>query len=113
MVCTYWLRHHFGQGLILLLNSKTESKKAPILVVVMGVSGCGKTTFLKIIHAVLSQDESTLISEDVNKIVINYLYQDQDSESIESHEITIGKILFNEEYGPPSIAQKVIKKDYD
>jgi len=44
MVCTYWLRHHFGQGLILLLNSKTESKKAPILVVVMGVSGCGKTT---------------------------------------------------------------------
>ena len=23
------------------------------------------------------------------------------------------KILFNEEYGPPSIAQKVIKKDYD
>ena len=23
------------------------------------------------------------------------------------------KILFNEEYGPPSITQKVIKKDYD
>jgi len=65
--------------------------------VIFGDNGCGKTTFLKIIHAVLSQDESTLISEDVNKIVINYLYQDQDSESIESHEITIGKILFNEE----------------
>ncbi len=65
--------------------------------VIFGDNGCGKTTLLKIIHAILSQDESTLISEDVNKVVINYFYQEQGSEKSETHKITIGKILFEDD----------------
>ncbi len=40
--------------------------------VVYGKNGCGKTTLLRIIYAFLSQNESILFSENVQKMTLNY-----------------------------------------
>lgn len=66
--------------------------------VIFGDNGCGKTTFLKIIHAVLSKDESTLLSEDVNKVEIDYRFKNQDMES--RHSVSISKIISQQENLP-------------
>ncbi|RKT91117.1 UNVERIFIED_ORG: AAA ATPase-like protein [Pantoea allii] len=40
--------------------------------VIYGENGCGKTTFLKLIHAILSRDDDTLTSENVTHVEISY-----------------------------------------
>ncbi|WP_336778010.1 AAA family ATPase [Pantoea sp. USHLN256] len=40
--------------------------------VIYGENGCGKTTFLKLIHAILSRDEDTLANESVTHVEISY-----------------------------------------
>ncbi|HHQ6588657.1 TPA: AAA family ATPase [Serratia fonticola] len=40
--------------------------------IIFGQNGCGKTSFLKILHAVLAMDEVTLVANSVNKIDVYY-----------------------------------------
>ena len=58
------------KGLILLSNNEIENEKSPILVVVMGVSGCGKTTLADTIANLLDMtflDADSFHSEDAIK----------------------------------------------
>jgi len=41
--------------------------------IIYGYNGSGKTTFLKLIHAILSKDETILIKECVKRIIITYV----------------------------------------
>lgn len=41
--------------------------------IIYGDNGSGKTTFLKILNAIFTQNESILINEEVNAIEIDYL----------------------------------------
>lgn len=50
--------------------------------VLYGENGCGKTTLLKIIHAILSKNESILIKEKVQEVKLEYI-QDNINENIE------------------------------
>ncbi|EKN3726132.1 TPA: AAA family ATPase [Yersinia enterocolitica] len=45
--------------------------------IIFGQNGCGKTSFLKILHAIFSRDESVLIQNEVNKIEIFYLRENK------------------------------------
>ena len=58
--------------------------------VIYGDNGCGKTTFLKIIHGILSQNESMLMNEEVNSILIEYYFTEDNIEIINT--ITIDKL---------------------
>ena len=40
------------------------------LTILFGDNGCGKTTFLRVIHAILSRDDNILMEENVKKIDI-------------------------------------------
>lgn len=40
--------------------------------IIFGTNGCGKTTFLKLMHAVLSKDESVLLKENVYSAIVSY-----------------------------------------
>lgn len=51
-----------------------EFSKEPISVI-YGVNGSGKTTLLKIIHALLSHNESILLSEKVQNVILDYSYK--------------------------------------
>lgn len=55
------------------VSAKFSSEK---ISVIFGENGSGKTTFLKIIHAVLDKDEDILLREKVNSI--NIIYSDND-----------------------------------
>ncbi|WP_318475556.1 AAA family ATPase [Photobacterium leiognathi] len=45
--------------------------------IIYGENGCGKTTFLKVLHAVLSQEESVLIQNNIESILIEYIKYDR------------------------------------
>ncbi|MBK5516706.1 AAA family ATPase [Pseudomonas sp. TH10] len=61
--------------------------------IIFGDNGSGKTTFLKLIHAVLSKDDGALARENVNSIIISFV-----DEFDESHEIAIHAFMeFHEE----------------
>lgn len=52
--------------------------------IIFGDNGSGKTTFLKLIHAILSKDESSLAKENVHSIIIVFV-----DELDERHEVVI------------------------
>ncbi|WP_305831022.1 AAA family ATPase [Photobacterium leiognathi] len=58
--------------------------------IIYGDNGCGKTTFLKVLHAVLSQDESILIQNNIESVLIEY------SNNNYIHKVTISKFLEDE-----------------
>jgi len=41
--------------------------------IIYGGNGCGKTTFLKLLHAVLSKDGAALSKGNVNRVLIEYV----------------------------------------
>lgn len=53
--------------------------------VIFGKNGCGKTSFLKVLYGVLSQDESVLIQNSVEKVIIEV------SENDELYEVSVSK----------------------
>lgn len=61
-----------------ILGFKDPDKKVTVnfsdgqVSVIFGENGCGKTTLLRIIHSILLQDESILMSEKVKRVNLNY-----------------------------------------
>lgn len=55
------------------------------ITVMFGENGSGKTTFLKILFAVLAQDETVLIDENVHKVVIKYVINQEEEELVVEH----------------------------
>lgn len=55
--------------------------------IIYGQNGSGKTSLLKVLHAVFSQDESTLLENEITKIIIDY------SQDSEFKRISIEKIV--------------------
>ena len=57
---------------------KSDEKNVQILFspsnvsIIFGLNGCGKTSVLKILHAIFTQDESILIENHVNTICLYY-----------------------------------------
>ncbi|MFQ2001626.1 AAA family ATPase [Aeromonas veronii] len=70
--------------------------------VIYGDNGCGKTTFLKLIYAILNRDNSILINENVECAILSY-----SSESGQVFDIKISKILMMDE------VNEVVGIDYD
>ena len=70
--------------------------------VIYGDNGCGKTTFLKLIYAILNRDNSILINENVECAILSY-----SSESGAVFDIKISKILMLDE------VNEVVGIDYD
>jgi len=70
--------------------------------VIYGDNGCGKTTFLKLIYAILNRDNSILINENVECVILSY-----SSESGAVFDIKISKILMLDE------VNEVVGIDYD
>lgn len=55
--------------------------------IIYGQNGSGKTSLLKVLHAVFSQDESTLLENEITRIIIDY------SQGSEFKRISIEKIV--------------------
>ncbi len=55
--------------------------------VIYGENGCGKTTFLKLIHSILNVDNSALIDEGVREVEIIYENHELEENIIRIHEI--------------------------
>jgi ABC-type lipoprotein export system ATPase subunit len=43
--------------------------------VIYGNNGCGKTTFLKLLHSIFTQDDAALLEENVSLITVDFKYQ--------------------------------------
>jgi ABC-type cobalamin/Fe3+-siderophores transport system ATPase subunit len=54
-------------------NLTIEFSKEPVSII-FGENGCGKTTLLRIIHAIISQNSSILYNENVEKIDLYYTF---------------------------------------
>lgn len=67
---------------------EVEFSKEPISVI-YGDNGCGKTTLLKLIYAVLSRNETILIEEKVQEIILEYSVYGEDG--LESNKIIVRK----------------------
>jgi predicted ATP-binding protein involved in virulence len=71
-----------------IFGFKHQSRKCNIhfseenISVIYGINGSGKTTLLNILGAILSQDESILLKENVEKIVLCYSIDDIEKEPI-------------------------------
>jgi len=64
------------------------------ITVIYGNNGCGKTTFLKILHAILDKDEECLLRNSVKNIQLDYKYNDQDKTlkiSVEDNKVNWGR----------------------
>ena len=46
--------------------------------IIYGDNGCGKTTFLKILHAIFAQEESVLLKNNIQQIILEYSEYDID-----------------------------------
>ncbi|WP_350313600.1 AAA family ATPase [Dickeya fangzhongdai] len=63
---------------IIINGFKSEKKTVQVLFsasnvsIIFGQNGCGKTSLLKIIHAILTQNESVLIQNQINSIELYY-----------------------------------------
>ncbi|MFN9599929.1 MAG: AAA family ATPase [Dolichospermum sp.] len=61
-----------------LSGFKTQTRQASVdfssekISVIYGDNGCGKTSFLKILHGIFSQDENILKKENVETVEINF-----------------------------------------
>lgn len=73
--------------------------------VIYGDNGCGKTTFLKLIHGILNRDTSILASEGVRKVTVDY-YDNNSS----LKKITINQILSSDDEGDNGLSLRV---EYD
>lgn len=91
---------------ILINGFKTSKSSANVVFsptntsIIFGQNGCGKTSFLKIIHAIFVMDDAVLVSNSVNKIEIYY------SQSGVANSVTIKRRY---ETGKPS----EMKSNYD
>lgn len=67
---------------IIIEGFKTEDRVIEInfssnnVSVLYGMNGCGKTTLLRIINAILDKQESILLNENINKIILLYSVDD-------------------------------------
>ncbi|MEZ8241357.1 AAA family ATPase [Vibrio splendidus] len=57
--------------------------------IIFGDNGCGKTTFLKVLHGLLSQDEGILVDTHVQEAEIHYKEIEHDSSTSRSPEVQI------------------------
>ncbi|MNC02044.1 iron-hydroxamate transporter ATP-binding subunit [compost metagenome] len=76
--------------------------------IIFGENGSGKTTFLKLIHAVLSKDETTLLKEKVKRIEISLV-----DEMDEGHKIKIIQEESDEAGGGISATPTFNWKEFD
>lgn len=76
---------------ITFIGFQSEDRKATVKFsgtqtsIIYGFNGSGKTTFLKLIHAILAKDEATLAKENVREIIIVFV-----DEMDERREIKVG-----------------------
>ncbi|MGF1734360.1 AAA family ATPase [Photobacterium satsumensis] len=54
-----------------ILDAKLSGSNVSII---FGENGCGKTTFLKILHSILAQEENILIQNNIETVFIEYSY---------------------------------------
>lgn len=76
--------------------------------IVFGSNGCGKTTFLKLIHAVLSKSSTALQKEQVSRVIIEYV----DSDDVERI-VKIKKISPPEELRAAGFAEEYDWSEFD
>lgn len=57
--------------------------------VIYGDNGCGKTTFLKLIHSILTRDDESMSDENVIYVEISYLKNDGAQDSITIRRMTV------------------------
>lgn len=57
--------------------------------IIYGDNGCGKTTFLKLIHSALNHDAAALLEENVNKISITFSADDEPIQTIEISRLSL------------------------
>ncbi|EJS4016457.1 AAA family ATPase [Vibrio parahaemolyticus] len=57
-------------------KARLEFSQNSSVSVIYGDNGCGKTTFLKLIHGILNRDSSILASENVTRVTVDY-YDDE------------------------------------
>ena len=65
-----------------IMEVRFSKEKVSIL---FGDNGCGKTTFLKLLNAILSENEKVLLKENVTEVEIDFLHDDK------PHSISIRK----------------------
>ncbi|MFN5990974.1 MAG: AAA family ATPase [Dolichospermum sp.] len=79
-----------------LSGFKTQTRQASVdfssekISVIYGDNGCGKTSFLKILHGIFSQDENILKKENVETVEINFTYEENNG-TIENSSVFIRK----------------------
>ncbi|EOX1558411.1 AAA family ATPase [Vibrio cholerae] len=57
-------------------RARLEFSHDSLISVIYGDNGCGKTTFLKLIHGILNRETSILIAENVTKVIVDYYDND-------------------------------------
>lgn len=77
--------------------------------VIYGDNGCGKTTLLRLINAILEQQDSILLNENVEKIIIGYIndFGEEKNVTIERNEHKISLIKEKEENSEPQLITTV------